>query len=429
MNRTRMLALLAGAAMSAGVANAQTANNSALERELLADAGARASFQAGGTAGHDGQFFIGDASGNNRLEIGGYTQFRYTINNRDTTAPDEDLTNGFDMVRTALEFGGNVGNENLGYYIRGYFDTDGDTSSGDGTGFDLADAYGTYTFDSGLTLVWGQFLAPVIRERMVDERYQLAADRSVTTDVFSPEYTQGIAVAYSTDNFKVIGSFNDGAGTSNTAYYHPGEADYALTGRVEFKWSGDWAQFDDFTSWRGTEGYAGMVGGAVHWQGTGETANMTSFPPGGTALVGGDLFLYTADVSIEGNGWNAFGAFVGRTIDPDGAATSTDDYGAIVQGGFFVTDDWELFGRWDGIFPDDDATSGDDFHTLTFGANHYFFPGSHAAKFTADVQFSLEDQSGASAVTGFSVPDQSTGLLPATDDSQWMLRLQMQLVF
>ena len=64
MNRTRMLALLAGAAMSAGVANAQTANNSALERELLADAGARASFQAGGTAGHDGQFFIGEVFGN-----------------------------------------------------------------------------------------------------------------------------------------------------------------------------------------------------------------------------------------------------------------------------------------------------------------------------------------------------------------------------
>ncbi len=425
MNRTRMLALLAGAAMSAGVATAQTANNSALERELLADAGARASFQAGGSAGHDGQFFIGDASGNHRLEIGGYTQFRYTINNRDTTAPDEDLTNGFDMTRTALEFGGNVGNQNLGYYIRGYFDTEGGTSGG----FELADAYGTYTFDSGLTLIWGQMIAPITRERMVDDRYQLAADRSVTGDVFSAEYVQGIALLYAAENWKVVGSFNDGAASANTAYYSPTEADYALTGRVEFKWSGDWAQFDDFTSWRGTEGYAGMVGGAIHWQTAGDTANTGSFPPSGSALAGGDLILYTVDVSMEGNGWNAFGAFIGRTIDPDGASSSTDDFGAIVQGGVFVSDDWELFGRWDGIFPDDDSTSGDDFHTITVGANHYFFPNSHAAKFTADVQFSLENQTGASAVTGFGVPDQSTGLLPATDDSQWMLRLQMQLVF
>lgn len=425
MNRTRMLALLAGAAMSAGVANAQTANNSALERELLADAGARASFQAGGTAGHDGQFFIGDASGNNRLEIGGYTQFRYTINNRDTTGADEDTTNGFDMTRTALEFGGNVGNENLGYYIRGYFDTEGGSSGG---GFDLADAYGTYTFDSGATLVWGQFRAPVTREWMVDDRYQLAADRSVVDDAFNGGYVQGIAMTYATDNFKVVGSFNDGAATANTPYYSGAENDYALTGRVEFKWSGDWAQFDDFTSWRGTEGYAGMIGGAIHW----ETSGDTDATPGGTTMGAfgpGDTFLYTVDASLEGNGWNVFGAFVGRTIDPDATSTSTDDFGAVVQGGVFVTDNWELFGRWDGLFPDDDATSGDDYHTLTFGANHYFFPGSHAAKFTADVQFSLEDQSGASSVAGFSTPDQSTGLLPASDDSQWMLRLQMQLVF
>ncbi len=426
MNRTKILALLAGAAMSAGVANAQTANNSALERELLADAGARASFQAGGSAGHDGQFFIGDASGNNRLEIGGYMQFRYTLNNRDTTSPDEDLTNGFDMTRTALEFGGNVVNSNLGYYIRGYFDTYGGSSNG---GFELADAYGTYTFDSGLTVIWGQMIAPITRERMVDDRYQLAADRSITGDTFSAEYVQGIAFAYAAENWKVVGSFNDGGGTANTAYYSAAEADYALTGRVEFKWSGDWAQFDDFTSWRGTEGYAGMVGGAVHWQTAGDTANTTSFA-GGT-LAGGDLILYTADVSLEGNGWNAFGAFIGRTIDPDGASSSTDDFGAIIQGGVFVSDNWELFGRWDGIFPDDDSTSGDDYHTITLGANHYFFPGSHAAKFTADVQIALENQSGASAVSGFSVPDQSTGLLPTagTDDNQWMLRLQMQLVF
>ncbi|MCC7388888.1 MAG: hypothetical protein IT431_08975 [Phycisphaerales bacterium] len=422
MNRTRMLAVLAGAAMSAGVATAQTANNAALERELLADAGARASFQAGGTAGHDGSFFLQDAAGNNRLEIGGYTQFRYTLNNRDTSGADEDLTNGFDMVRTALEFGGNVGNPNLGYYIRGYFDT------ADSGSFSLNDAYGTYTFDNGLTMVWGQFLAPVLRERNVDERYQLAADRSITGDTFDPGYTQGVAFAYTADNFKFIGSANDGASTANTPYYSSSENDWALTGRVEFKWSGDWAQFDDFTSWRGTDGYAGMLGAGVHWETSGDTdADPGTVTTGATGP--GDLILYTVDVSVEGNGWNAFGAFIGRTIDPESASDSTDDFGAVAQAGVFLSDNWELFGRWDSIFPDDDSTSGDDYHTITFGGNYYFFPGSHVAKFTADVQWALEDQTGASAVAGFSAPDQSTGLLTAATDDQWMLRLQMQLVF
>lgn len=421
MNRTRMLALLAGAAMC-GAAAAQTANNAALERELLADAGARASFQAGGTAGHDGAFFLQDAAGNNRLAIGGYTQFRYTLNTRDTVDPDEDFTNGFDMVRTAIEFQGNVGNPNLGYYIRGYFDT------ADSGSFELNDAYGTYKFDNDLTVMWGQFLAPVIRERMVDDRYQLAADRSVATDTFDPGYTQGIAFGYSADNFRFVGSFNDGAGTANTPYFSSAENDWALTGRVEFKWSGDWDQFKDFTSWRGTEGYAGMFGGSVHW----ETSGDTDADPGSVTagLTGpGDLFLYSADISVEGDGWNAFGAFIGRTIDPDSSSSSTDDFGAVAQGGFFFTENFEAFARWDALFPDDDTTSGDDYHTVTFGGNYYFFPGSHVAKFTADVQWALEDQTGAGAVAGFAVPDQSTGLLTAMDDDQWMLRLQMQLVF
>jgi hypothetical protein len=423
MNRTRMLALLAGAAMSAGAANAQTANNSALERELLADAGARASFQAGGTAGHDGRFFLGDASGNNRLEIGGYTQFRYYFNNRDTSAPDEDFTNGFDMARTALEFGGNVGNPDLGYYIRGYFDTEGDGA------FELADAFGTYNLDNGVTIIWGQYLVPVVRERTVDDRYQLAVDRSITGTYFSPEYTQGVAFNWNNENFRVIGSVNDGAGTANTPYYAAAENDFAVTGRVEFKWSGDWAQFDDFTSWQGTEGYAGVIGLAGHWETSGDTAA----PPGATtgAAGPGDLFLYSADVAVEGNGWNVFGAFIGRSIDPDGGS-SVDDFGALVQGGFFFTENLEAFARWDALFLDDDALdagSEDDFHTLTVGGNYYFFPGSHAAKFTADFQWNWDEQPTSGGSSVLSVPNQSTGLLPASDDSQWAVRLQMQLVF
>lgn len=420
MNRTRMLAVLAGAAMSAGVAAAQTAGDSALERELLADAGARASFQAGGTAGHDGKFFLASADGNNRLNIGGYTQFRYTFNNRDTSGADEDLTNGFDMVRTALEFGGNVMNQNLGYYVRGYFDT---ASSGS---FELADAFGTYALDNGVTLLWGQFLAPVLRERMVDERYQLAADRSIMTDTFDPGYTQGFGFVYTADSFKLVGAIDDGAATANTPYYSTTEADFGVTARAEFKWSGDWAQFDDFTSWRGTEGYAGMAGAAVHWETHGSTGNTTTF--GGTAGPDFDLIEYTADVSVEGNGWNMFGAFVGRNIDPAGAS-ATDDFGAIVQAGVFATDNLEVFGRWDAIFADTGVAGSGDFHTLTFGGNYYFFQNSHAAKFTGDIQWNLENQGDAGTVFGFGTPDQSTGLLPTANDNEWAIRLQMQLVF
>jgi hypothetical protein len=425
-----MLALLAGAAMGAGVASAQTADNSALERELLADAGSRASFQAGGTAGHDGSsFFLGSADGNYRLEIGGYTQFRYTLNFRDTDdeggegEEDEDFTNGFDMTTAALEFGGNVINPQLSYYIRGYFDSvpEGEEDSGDGS-FDLADAYGSYAFDNGVSLTWGQFLTPVIRERLVDERYQLAAARSILAEVFSPEYTQGLALSGTSDNFRWIGSFNDGANTSNTTYYSPIESDYGLTGRVEFKWSGDWDQFQDLTSWRGTEGYAGMIGGAVHWEDGGDTGAI----PGGTTIDASNL-LYTLDASVEGNGWNVFASFIGNTFEPEGGE-ETDNYGFSVQGGFFVSEQAEIFARWESIFPDDDLGGdegdADDMNAITAGVNYYFVAGSHAAKFTGDVLYMLDDMGD----VPFGLPDASTGALTDSED-QFAIRLQMQLVF
>lgn len=427
MNRTRMLALLAGAAMGAGVASAQTANDAALERELLADAGARASFQAGGTAGHDGSsFFIGSADGNYRLEIGGYTQFRYYLNFRDTDSgsDDEDFTNGFDLTTAALEFGGNVINPQLSYYIRGYFNQEpsGDDARGSGS-FDLADAYASYQFDNGVSVTWGQFLAPVVRERIVDERYQLAASRSFLSEFFSPEYTQGIAFSGIQDNFRWVAAFDDGAATANTAYWSTGEADYGLTGRLEFKWSGDWEQFDDFTSWRGTDGYAGMIGAAVHWQDGGDTGAI----PGG-ATADASLFQYTIDAQAEGNGWNFFASFIGNSFDP-AVGEDTNNFGFSVQGGVFVTDQAEIFARWESIFPDDELAAdgeADDLNAITGGVNYYFVMGSHAAKFTGDVVYSFDDLGEVPAVIG--LPDHSTGFLPNSED-QFLVRLQMQLVF
>jgi hypothetical protein len=100
-----------------------------------------------------------------------------------------------------------------------------------------------------------------------------------------------------------------------------------------------------------------------------------------------------------------------------------------VQGGVFVTDRIELFARWDMLFPDDDLSPADHLRTLTFGGNHYFVAGSHAAKLTADVQLSLDDQDALTGLTRFAPPSHTTGTLPSDEADQWMVRLQMQLVF
>jgi hypothetical protein len=401
------MALVAGTALAGDL--------DALERELLADAGARASFQAGGTAGHDGKFFLASADGANRLNITGQVQFRYHLNSRDTTAPDEDLTNGFSLRRTKLGFEGVVGGD-WEYKIVGAFDRDGGV-------FELEDAILSREFDNGLEVTWGQFKGPFMREESTSSSVQLAADRSPMNEVFNQDRSQGVQLGYEGESFRVKGLVGDGFKTPNTAYYSTAESDVALTGRVEFKFGeAAWKAYKDFTSFReGATG--GLVGAAVHWQTMGETANTDSF--GGTAPTDADMFSYTVDAGYEGGGWNLFGAFVGRNTDVSGGS-SFDDFGALLQGGVFVAEKTELFARWDGVFPDDSRSAGEDFHTLTVGANHYFFPGSHAAKFTADVQWFFNDQVGSGDVVKV---NEGIGLAPTSEDDQISLRLQMQLLF
>ena len=434
MSQSRKLALLAGAALSLnafGVASAQTADQDrAYQAEMLADASSRTSLLQHGGGGHDGQFHIGDGTGNYRLNIGGYTQFRYVLNFRDddsAATEDEDFANGFDLARANLIFSGNIINPETTFYIRGDFGG-GETGEEDGS-FDLLEAWGNYQFDNGIGLKWGQYKVPVLREWLVSDIYQLAADRSVMHSVFGPGYTQGIAVHYRDESWGFVLSANDGPGTGNTSFFNQTESDVGLTGRLEVKWAGDWEQFDDFTSFRGsTENYAGMLGAGVHWSHYGDTAAFAGGAPVSVAEM--DLILYSVDLSVEGDGWNLFAAFVGQHNDPDGS-DSSDDFGFLVQGGWFMTEQFELFGRWDAVFPDEDAYGpgfDEDFHTLTFGANYYFVEGSHAAKFTADIQIFLNEV-GQNTPVARTAPNAYTTLLPDTEDGQVALRFQMQLVF
>src|SRR5690606_10621472 len=105
--------------------------------------------------------------------------------------------------------------------------------------------------------------------------------------------------------------------------------------------------------------YAGMVGGAVHWQDGGETFNTFE----------NEILQYTIDASVEGNGWNLFGTFVGRhvEIDVDPDDIDRDDFGFLVQGGVFVTPQTELFARWDSVIPDDGDENDDWWNTITGG--------------------------------------------------------------
>lgn len=422
LKRIAFLVLAAGQAVHALGQSAPV-----YEAELRSDAASRTSYQSGGgTAGHDADGFgISDGSGNNVLHIGGAAQFRYTMNFRDddvntVDSDNNDFTHGFASPNTRLWAFGHVWDKNLSYYVQLWAGTDGN--------WFLEDAWGEYAFDNGFAVRWGQITLPILREEYIVNEKQLAIDRSVANEVFNQDYNQGVQFSYTAEAFRVFGAFTDGIRTANTDFDSSAEADYALTLRVDWQAVGtDWSRFSDFTSFR-SQAPAALVGAAVHWQDSGET--------GGTASPGEELLLYTVDASYEGAGWNLYGAFIGQSSESEGGGDS-DDFAGIVQGGVFVSEQVELFARWDGIFWDDDSAAEDDNHFLTAGANYYISPESHAVKFTGQVQWALNETDGLffEPAAGDPTPagpvagNTNTGFLGDPDDGELVIQFQMQVMF
>jgi hypothetical protein len=343
--------------------------------DLVADAGARLSYQGGGTYGAQG-FNIADASGNNRLTIGGAVQTRFNINVRDDSVVGDtnDLTTGFENSLTRLRASGTVGTSQLGYKVQATFT---DLSGGFAQ---IDDAYGTWDFQNGWNLKFGQFNLPVIREIMVGAEDHLGSDFSVSSVFFGQGYSQGIQAGYTGEQFRAMVAFSDGAGTANTTFESDLESDYAFSLRLEGLLMGsNWNQFNTYTSWQSESGDGVLLGGAVHWQDGGET--------GGT--LDNEVLLYTIDATWEGPGYNLTGAFYGNTIETPGA--SQDNLGAMIQGGFFFNDQFEGFARYEGFFLDNTVFTNDEANFAFVGVNYYVLPETNAAKFTAQLGYALDD--------------------------------------
>jgi len=421
--KTKVLMVLAGAAM-ASTAFAQTSldRDRAYAAELNADAAAKSSQLA---ASNEGAFKL--TAGNNTLYIGGLTQFRYNQDFRsDDVGDSDDFTHGFNIPNTKLRFWGNVYEQNLKYKIQGNWSDHGDSSS-----FNLEDAYAWYEWESGMWVKWGQYKLPILREELVANEHQLAVARSMTNDAFAQGWSQGIEVGYQADQFRIMGDFSDGWRTAGTDFNSASEADIALTARAEFQaMSTDWTRWDDFTSWRGSDSGL-LIGAAFHYESAGETGDNVTGNPNDA-----DFMLYTVDVAFEGNGWNVFGALIGSSVDPDGS-DSTDNFGVVLQGGVFITDQCELFARWDWTIADEELTSPEldpsDIHFITVGFNCYISPNSHAAKVTGNVIWALTETSQVPTILnglgGAYTPNTSAQVLGDSDDGELSWALQFTLGF
>jgi hypothetical protein len=352
-------------------------------------------------AGHEnGKFFVRSTDGNYVLNPSFEMQFRNVTNYN--SAGDDDWNNGFDIRRAKIRFEGNAVTPDLTYAFQLR------VSNNDGS-LALEDAWARYKFQDGWFVRGGQFKDPLLHEQLLSGRRQLAADRSLLSQLMtgnSDNYIQGASLIRDDtgDPLRYEVAFTDGIGDDNSNFLDAPANDnhWGVAGRAEYFFSGDRKQYDDFTA-MGNKQELLVAGAAVDvTQSGGDTA-----------------YRHTVDLQWENTaGLGAYVAFVGRLTDA-GDAGDFYDWGAHIQGNYLFRPKWEGFARYDFMmFEDDQVVTGgaeDFFHEFTVGVNYYI--QGHAAKFTVD---------GSWLPSGS--PNNQTGLgVTAGDDSQFVLRGQFQL--
>ncbi len=395
---------------------------------------------------------------NSSMRLSAMNQTRYMVSARQAgfIAPGSEKTYGFSMPRTRIALDGTIVSSQFSYRISFDFG-DAELSRGRGTGGLLAgdtgsarllDAYGQYNFAGkreGYYLKFGQFQHVLLTEESTASEFQLAIDRSMTSELFGPGYTQGIALGHVGDSFAWEASINDGGRligsreTDNTSFDSTDEADVGFAFRADWKTKGSWDQFEDFTSFvghtSGTKFGAGLLYQFVGNSNPGSGGNGFI----GAAIESAQIFTWTADFQHEGDGWNFFAAYVGHYVDWEfpNATASIMNNAFVIQSGWFLSDQTEMYLRFetfwlDKLFRNGFGTPDGYIHRIgTIGVNHYVLPESHAVKLSADVSYSFDSLFALSVgnTDNIGLPDPAVTGFQGLTEHEAVFRMQLQFLF
>ena len=391
-------------------------------QDVLADADTRASFQdSAATAGWKKGFFLASPDGNFSLKVSGQLQVRYVLNSRKAdqklgpfNPPNTQW--GFENRRTKLSFSGNVFDKSWTYKIKGAF-------ARAGGNFFLEDGYVQKKLDGGLAIKVGQFKAPWMREELVSSSKQLTVERSIVNEYFNQGYSQGIQLGYEADSFRAWAWAGDGIGSrgfgparfnSQNTNWDRTATNYSFAGRAEYKISGDWSQFKDFSSKRGSN--SGMMAGV---SAVTQRANQNlSADVDGTKVYG-----ITGDFTWDMSGASLFVSGVWTNVDSPNAGGDSNPWGVTIQGGYFVTESVEAFVRYEYMdFDPSIRTNAAKYDGFTVGGNWFI---NSSVKFTADFSYNFASLAAGAFVAssaGFRADEPG-------EDGQWAIRAQLQLLF
>lgn len=382
-----------------------------LVQDVLANTDARSSLLGDGvTAGWNNGAFLTSADGNWKLKINAQLQSRWLYND----ARGQSSQHGFEQRRTKLKFSGHIIDPTWTFKIVPTWNRDGGNSI-------TEDAWIGKKIDNGSWFKFGQFKQNFLRENIVSSSKQLTVERSMINNGFTYGWSQGVEFGWKNDDIKLLAQYTDGPGQSNTQAL--GTTTNAWVARAEFHFGeASWNDFSYLTSKAG--GKDGFMLGIAYENY--ERDNGTTFEYGNAN--GNKNSGWTIDASWRGDGWNVFGYVVNTTATA--AGVDQDSSGWLIQGGFLVNDNVELFaqcqeGKVDGQNMDMDV--------LRFGFNYWPAAGNNNIKWTGDIGWSgktLVDGAGG----GISSADWiSSGNGWRADNAneidQLLIRTQLQLLF
>jgi hypothetical protein len=361
---------------------------------------------------HESQFVLRSHDGDFSFGIDGLIVFRYEYNHRsDDGTGSSDDDHGFQITGTRINMRGHLYRD-FGYWVR--FNAD-NPDNGGVVAVDAAMLI--YHINEDATIVVGQFPNLLTREQGIPVDQLQVAESSPTNYTFDPFAYQGVMLALHSPRLVFRAIVNDGFRSLSNSAFNSASADWALAGQLSWMAVGDeddWPRFNSFTSRRGGD-FAWLLNGAFHVQ-----DGATNLDPLGRES---DMFLAIGESSFEGDGWNLYASGYYQRTDPSTDGIRATDLGFVLQGGVWVAEHVELYGRYDITIPDDDRpTEGEEFRTLTAGAGYYPFPDTDNIKISTELLYMFDAEA-----NSIVAPSLLSSVRASPDGDQWGVRVQIHL--
>lgn len=216
-----------------------------------------------------------------------------------------------------------------------------------------------WRFAESFMLTVGQQKHRFTHDRNVSSRYINTLERSLLTNMFRADYTPAVTGSGRIGDWSYYaGVFSNATGRDMVKSFTEFDSGHSLVGSLTY----------DFTTTLGTDS-AFLNLSAVHSEATREATNLNYFDTG----------LAAAMILTCGSGSLVAEATAGLG-NPNG-----DAYAVNLQPGWFLTDTWQLVGRYQFAWSDGDhgllaqgryerlagMTTGDAYHAGYLGLNHY----------------------------------------------------------